>query len=43
VKLDPGATIQGYLTFQIYDDATLLAVQFSMDAGFGETAEWKLT
>ena len=41
-KLPAGGTALGYIAFQLPKGTKLSGVQFSMDSGFGGTAEWKL-
>ena len=40
VKIAPGGRALGYLVFQIPRASHVAKVQFSMDSGFAETAEW---
>jgi hypothetical protein len=40
MKLAPGNRALGYLVFQVPVKATVAQVQFSMDSGFGQTAQW---
>lgn len=40
VKIAPGGRALGYLVFQIPKASRVAKVQFSMDSGFAETAEW---
>jgi len=42
VKLAPGGQALGYIAFQVPKGTKLTGVQFSMNSGFGSTAEWKL-
>jgi hypothetical protein len=42
MKLAPGNRALGYLVFQVPAKAKVAQVQFSMDSGFGETAQWDL-
>lgn len=39
-KIAPGGSALGYLVFQIPKHDKVAKVQFSMDSGFAETAEW---
>ena len=41
VKLAPGNKALGFLAFQVPKKAKVAQVQFSMDSGFGDTAQWK--
>jgi len=42
VKLAPGNKALGFLTFQVPVKAKIAQVQFSMDSGFGDTAQWNV-
>lgn len=42
VKLAPGSSAKGFLTFEVPKKAKLVGAQFSTDSGFGQTAEWKI-
>lgn len=42
VKLAPGNKALGYLVFEVPRKATVAQVQFSMDSGFGDTAQWNV-
>ncbi|WP_310964552.1 DUF4352 domain-containing protein [Nocardioides terrisoli] len=42
VKLAPGNRALGYLVFQVPVRARIAQVQFSMDSGFGQTAQWNV-
>jgi hypothetical protein len=36
----PGGSALGFLTFEVADHATIAKVQFGMDSGFSQTAQW---
>lgn len=40
MKIAPGHRALGYLAFQVPKSAKVSQVQFAMDSGFGETAQW---
>ncbi len=40
VKLAKGGTALGYLAFEVPKAAKIVGVQFGIDSGFGQTAEW---
>lgn len=40
VNIAPGDSQLGYITFQVADGATIAKVQFTIDSGFGNTAQW---
>jgi hypothetical protein len=42
VKLAPKNKALGYITFQVPKRAKITQVQFSMDSGFGGTAQWNV-
>lgn len=42
VNIAPGDSQLGYVTFQVADAATLAKVQFTIDSGFGDTAQWSV-
>lgn len=43
VKMSPGATRAGYITFEVPKSVKAATFQFALDSGFGpETGEWKL-
>jgi hypothetical protein len=42
MKLAPGNKALGYLVFQVPVKAKVAQVQFSMDSGFGQTAQWNV-
>lgn len=42
VTLAPGDSQLGYVTFQVPDDSTIAKVQFTIDSGFGSTAQWSI-
>lgn len=39
-KIAAGGQALGFLVFEVPDGSQIAKVQFSMDSGFGETAEW---
>lgn len=41
VKLAPGQTALGVITFEVPTSSTIVEYQFSMDSGFGSTGQWK--
>jgi hypothetical protein len=43
VKITPGSKALGYLVFEVPKASTITQVQFSMDSGFGETAQWQVS
>lgn len=42
VKIAPKNKALGFLTFQVPKNAKIAQVQFSMDSGFGDTAQWNV-
>jgi hypothetical protein len=42
VKLAPGGTAKGFITFEVPSATKVTGAQFSTKSGFGQTAEWKI-
>lgn len=42
VAIAPGDSQLGYITFQVADGSTIAKVQFTIDSGFGSTAQWTI-
>lgn len=42
VKIPPKGSALGYLAFEVPEKAKIVKVQFGMESGFGQTAEWTL-
>jgi uncharacterized protein YceK len=42
VKIGPGSSALGYLTFQVPAASRITGIQFSLSSGFGNTGEWKI-
>lgn len=42
VKLAPRNKALGYIAFQVPRNAKITQIQFSMDSGFGDTAQWNV-
>jgi hypothetical protein len=40
LKLAPGASALGFITYEVPTSSKIVKVQFSTDSGFGETGEW---
>lgn len=38
----PGSSALGFLTFEVADNATITKVQFGMDSGFSQIAQWMI-